>query len=64
MNSNDEYVGDVSKIRQIAFTVGNLGWGIFTSITMFFQSAFLLEVAEVPDVYVKETLFFVSLIIF
>ena len=42
----------VSKLRQVLFTTGNLGWGIFTSVTMFFQSAFLLEVAEVPDVLV------------
>ena len=52
MLDNDD-AQKVSKSRQVLFTVGNFGRGIFTSVTLFFQSAFLLEIAEVPGAYVN-----------
>ena len=42
----------VSKVRQVLFNLGFFGWGMFTSIVLFVQSAFLLEVAELPPSYV------------
>jgi hypothetical protein len=40
----------VPKWKKIVFGLGNLGYGVQSAILLFFQTAFLLEVARIPPV--------------
>lgn len=40
----------IPKWRQILFGIGFFGNGIEAAIILFFQTAFLLEVAQIPPV--------------
>ena len=46
----DEILLEVPKWRRILFGTGYLGLGIEQAIMLFFQTLFLLEVAEIPAV--------------